>query len=85
MYTLQQTINWAKPYIQYQPLTAGTGSEPAISIATMIRNSILAAPMTWPWNRAEVTQAITSGTQDYTMAGPGATQTSGARSAAGRV
>lgn len=67
MYSLTQTIAWARTYIQYSPLTAGTGSEPATSIATMIRNSILGSPLAWPWNRAETTQAITSANQDYVM------------------
>lgn len=69
-YTLQQTINWSSAYIQYSPLTAGLGQEPAVTIASMIRNSFASAPQTWPWNRAEVTQAVTSANQDYTIALP---------------
>ena len=74
MYTLQQSINWAQTFIEYSPLTAGTNFEPAISTASMIRNSILNAPFTWPWNRAEYAintpntpAALTPGTQDYTF------------------
>ena len=52
-YTLQQTINWAQPYIQYVPLTAGVGLEPALSIASMVRNTICNPPFVWPWNRNE--------------------------------
>ena len=48
---LQQTINWARPYMQYVPLTAGFCQEPAVSAATMIRNSLLAPPQSWYWNR----------------------------------
>jgi len=70
-YTLQQTINWAQTFIEYSPLTAGTNSEPAISIATMVRNTILNAPFTWPWNRNEFAltggTALIAGQQDYTV------------------
>lgn len=51
MGNLQQTINWSRTYAQYIPITAGNGQEPAVSIATMIRNSILAPPQSWYWNR----------------------------------
>ena len=78
MNTLQTTINWALPYIEYSPLNAGTGNEPAISIASMIRNSMFSPPMTWSFNRVEDSAATTVngsptypivqtsiGTQDY--------------------
>lgn len=69
--TLQQTINFAQPYIQYSPLTAGTNFEPAISVASMIRNTILNASGQWPWNRNEFAltggTALVAGTQDYTF------------------
>lgn len=68
-YTLQQTINWASTYIQYSPLTAGVANEPAISVGSMIKSTILNAPMCWPWNRAEFAltggTALVSGIQDY--------------------
>lgn len=67
-WNLQQTINWTQTYIQYVPLTAGLGGEPAVSIASMIRNSILNPPLTWNYNRAEQTFSTTVGTQDYTEA-----------------
>jgi len=64
--TLQGTINWAQPYIEYSPLTAGIGSEPAITVASIIRNTMLTAPMTWSWNRKEDTSKQTVvNTQDY--------------------
>lgn len=67
--TLQTTINWAQTFIQYSPLTAGTGSEPAISIASMIRNSIMNAPMTWNFNRFEDSSVTTTTSgQDYNVA-----------------
>lgn len=62
---LQNTINFASPFIQYAPVSAGLGGEPAISIASMIRNSILGEPMTWYFNRAEKTFSTVKGQQDY--------------------
>jgi hypothetical protein len=67
-YTLSQTINWAKPYIQYSPLSAGTGSEPAISTASMIQSMITSAPFSWSWNRNEnTTLTVTSVSQNATL------------------
>lgn len=66
--TLLNSINFARPYIQYSPLTAGFGNEPAVSIASMIRNTMMNPPLTWYWNRAEATFPTVVGTQDYTIA-----------------
>ena len=52
-YTLQDTFNWAQTFIEYSPLTAGTGNEPAISTANMIISTMTSAPLTWGWNREE--------------------------------
>src|ERR1700693_66696 len=72
MYTLTQTINFSQTYIEYSPLTAGAGFEPALSIASMIRSTIMNSPFTWPWNRNEwaigspnTPKSLTAGTQDY--------------------
>lgn len=68
VYTLQNSVDFAKPFIEYVPLVAGIGSEPAISIGTMVRNTILGAPFVWGWNRNENSATSTvSGTQDYTL------------------
>src|SRR5271165_686254 len=64
-WNLQQSINWAKTFVQYVPLNAGLGGEPAVSIASMIRTTMLNPPMTWYWNRAETTFNTVAGTQDY--------------------
>ena len=67
--TLQDTLNFCETYIQYSPLTAGTNFNPAITIASMARNTILNAPFTWSWNRNEFAltggTALVQGTQDY--------------------
>jgi hypothetical protein len=64
-FTLQNSLNFAGPYIDYIPVTAGFGQEPAISIASMIRNTLLGPPMGWPFNRNEITFNTTTTNQDY--------------------
>jgi len=66
-YTLQQSINWAQTFIQYSPITAGLGQEPAVSVASMIRSTMLGPPQTWDFNRAEYTFQTVKGQQDYTV------------------
>jgi hypothetical protein len=67
-YTLLQSVNFAQPFIEYAPLTAGASNEPAISIGSMVRNTLLNPPFTWGWNRAEDSSTSTvAGTQDYTI------------------
>jgi len=63
--TLQNSINFAGPYIDYIPITAGFGQEPAVSIASNIRNVLLGPPMGWPFNRNEITFVTTTTNQDY--------------------
>lgn len=65
---LQQTMNWALPYIDYQPLDIG-GMEPALTNANIIRQTILGPPFSWPWNRVENSATTCEvGEQDYQMA-----------------
>jgi hypothetical protein len=71
--TLTGTLNWSLPFFEYQPMTAGINLEPAITNASVIRNTIMTPPMTWPWNRVEdssqsttlVTGSQTNFNQDY--------------------
>ena len=68
-YTLSQSILWAQSVLStYIPLTAQTGSEPALTIANMVVAFILNPPFTWPTNRVENTGTNTvAGTQDYVL------------------
>jgi hypothetical protein len=68
MFTLYNSIYFAGPFVQYVPLAAGYGGEPTTSICTMIRNTLLNAPMTWYWNRNELTFSTVVGQQDYPQA-----------------
>ena len=65
MYTLLNSTYYAQPFVQYAPLTAGYGLEPSTSICSMIRNSLLSAPITWYFNRNELTFSTVVGQQDY--------------------
>ena len=52
----------------YIPLTAQTGSEPALTIANMVVAFMQDAPFCWPTNRAEDSSLTTvAGTPDYTL------------------
>jgi hypothetical protein len=68
MFNINQSINWALPYVQGSSLNAWTAGEPAVTIASMIRNSLMSPPLTWAWNRKEDSSVSTvAGTQDYTV------------------
>jgi hypothetical protein len=66
--TLQNTINWAQPFLSYAPVSIGTGNEPAITSANTILQTILAPPFKWRWNRKTTTITTIVGTQDYLKA-----------------
>jgi hypothetical protein len=67
-YTLQQSVYWAQSMLaSYIPLSAQTGSEPAITIGNMVVGFMLNQPFTWATNRNEDSSVSTvAGTQDYT-------------------
>jgi hypothetical protein len=63
--TLQDSIKYVRPFIQFEAMNAGENYEPAMSIASIIRATFFNPPITWPSNRAEVTFPTIVGTQDY--------------------
>lgn len=65
MNSLQSTLNWSQPYIEYVPLTNGGANEPALSTANSVIVSILSAPLTWAFNRNEFSFPTVVGQQDY--------------------
>lgn len=65
--TIQTSINWAQGYIGYLVPTVGTNGEPAVTAANMVQQIMQSPPFTFPWNRVTVQQAVTAGTQDYTI------------------
>jgi hypothetical protein len=62
------TNNWTAPFLRYMPTSAGVNSEPVVSNANFIFQTILSPPFAWRWNRNTATFTTTSGTQDYSSA-----------------
>jgi len=63
--TLQDTIDWAQPFVNWANLTIGLNDEPAITSANLALQTIVGPPFVWPWNRASGTFLTTQGVQDY--------------------
>src|SRR6266446_828264 len=70
--TIQNSIDFAQPFIQYSPLSVGAANQPAVGIANDIQFMVVSAPFTWGWNRNETgpinnPQSTQPGVQDYTF------------------
>lgn len=65
--TLAKTINWAKGFIANIDSTVNTGSEPAVTSANLIKQTILSPPFKWRWNRVTTGFIATAGIQDYLL------------------
>ena len=63
--TIANSLQWAQAYVLGRSLSAFTGSEPAITAANIIIQTILGPPFTWNWNRGSVSFLTTAGIQDY--------------------
>src|SRR5215469_16243690 len=66
--TLQNSIDWIKPFLNWANVTIGTNSEPAVTSANQALQTIVGPPFVWPWNRAYANFITTPGTQDYNAA-----------------
>jgi len=72
--TVQDTINFSQPFIQYSPLAVGVANQPALGIANEIQYTVFNAPFTWAFNRAEIgpltnnSLILQPGVQDYVVA-----------------
>jgi hypothetical protein len=64
-FTIQNTIDFCNPYINYYPLSIGGSNQPALGIANSIAQLITAPPFKWRFNRNSVNFITTSGTQTY--------------------
>jgi hypothetical protein len=58
--TIQNSINFVQPILKNTPLMV-SNFEPALTAANIILSTILGPPFRWRFNRATITQAITSG------------------------
>jgi hypothetical protein len=64
--TLQNSIDWVRPFLNWANLTIGTGKEPAFTSANQTLQTIVGPPFVWPWNRNTASFFTVIGTQDYT-------------------
>lgn len=63
---LSDTIAYISPFCRYMNPAIGASLMPIIGIASIVRNTMLAAPFQWSWNRIYDDQVVTvAGQQDY--------------------
>ena len=67
--TIQNTINWAKPYLKQQPLNVNN-LEPALTAANIVLETMLGPPLRYRFNRASLSIPLTQGSTDYEIAVP---------------
>lgn len=70
--TIQQIVNLASQHVELIPLigVGGFQNEPSLSLANDVLQNILASPLDFKWNRAEMNLFVTSpNRQDYLFAG----------------
>lgn len=67
--TIQNTLNWLAAYVQQRPTVNvnSIANEPGLTAANRILTAMVAAPLRWNWNRAQVLGAFSTiaGTSDY--------------------
>ncbi len=66
--TVQNSIDFVKPYLNWANLAIGVNENPALSAANLILQTIVGPPFRWPWNRSSVSFLSTQGLQDYNVA-----------------
>jgi len=66
--TLQNSIDWMRPFLNWANLTIGTNNEPAFTSANQALQTIVGPPFVWPWNRNTASFLTTVGKQDYNAA-----------------
>src|SRR5690242_9894665 len=63
--TLQNSIDWVRPFLNWANLTIGTNNEPAFTSGNQTLQTIVGPPFVWPWNRNTASFYTVVGTQDY--------------------
>lgn len=64
--TLQNTITWARAYLEQQPVEIN-GMEPALGSANLVLQTVLGPPFVWPFNRGFI--SFSTSDQDYQQTG----------------
>jgi hypothetical protein len=66
--TLLQSIQWAQSFVNYLPLTVGTGNQPALDNANHVKQLFLSPDvMSTAYNRGTVSFQTVIGQQDYVV------------------
>lgn len=65
--TVDQMIQWVSPFVDNVPLVRTGTTEPALSIANIVCQTILQMPFRWRWNRKATGFVCQSGVQDYLL------------------
>jgi hypothetical protein len=67
---IQASALFSMPFLGYQPVNISNG-EPAITAANLTKQTMLGAPMKWPWNRGsfeiELDPTLNTWPQDYSV------------------
>jgi hypothetical protein len=63
--TMQNSIDWMKPFLNWANLTIGVNNEPALTSANQSLQTIVGPPFVWPWNRGYSNFLTVVGQQDY--------------------
>lgn len=66
--TIGQSVSYAQTYSGYRGLTVGVNSDPAITAANIVLQTIIGQPFIFNWNRGSVPLTTAVGTQDYATA-----------------
>lgn len=66
--TVQNSIDFAKTFLNWASLTIGVNNEPTLSAVNLTLQTIVGPPFRWPWNRTSVSFISTQGIQDYNVA-----------------
>lgn len=64
--TLQNTINWCRPYLKQQPFDV-TNTEPAVTSANNVLGVMVGPPMIWRFNRNMIQIPVTAAATDYAI------------------
>ncbi len=65
--TIQNSIDWVKPFLNWANLTIGTNQEPAFTSACQTIQTIVGPPFIWPWNRENTFFLTNISQQDYSV------------------
>lgn len=63
--SVQNSIDWVRPFLNWANLAIGVHEEPAFTSASQTLQTIMGPPFIWPWNRSNTFFLTNIGQQDY--------------------